>query len=272
MKLTLICALLLSYTFTSSFAQDLFSQNNTHKYANYLYNNYEYALAEPEYQRLFFAAPSDSLATSRYFLCNYKLNAYSKNINIYEKYIQTSSLQLPVIDEVYLRSLILINDERIETILPQIKTPLTNYNTLSYYMINGKWEKANEIIKEKDPCPKSILYQPILDEQASYDYKKTGTAIALSSVIPGAGKAYAGYWKDALFSFVFVSLSAWQSYRGFEEKGVDSLYGWLYGGLGMGFYIGNIYGSAKAVNKHNYELDHHLQHQAENLYINSPLQ
>lgn len=272
MKKYIICVLLLTSILASSIAQDLFSDSSTHKYANHLYNNYEFAMAEPEYQRLFFSDPSDSVALNRYFLCNYRLQDYSKNMRIYEKYIQTASLQFPEINEIYLRSLILTNDERIETLLPQIETPQTNYNILSYYMINGKWESANELIKDNAPCSKSILYQPILETQASYNYKKTSTAIALSTVIPGAGKAYAGYWKDALFSFVFVSLSAWQSYRGFDQKGVNSLYGWLYGGMGLGFYIGNIYGSAKAVNKHNYELDHHLQHQAEDIFINSPLQ
>lgn len=259
-------------TLSSVFSQDLFSDNNTYKYANYLYDNFEYALAEPEYQRLFLTNTSDSLAASRYFICNYKLEDYSKNARIYEKYMVHSQDHFQLVDEVYMKSLILLNDERVDSLLITIQTPNSTYNTLSHYMLNAEWQKANNILENNDECLSCVLYQPLLDQHGNNKYKKPGVAVALSAVIPGAGKAYAGYWKDALFSFVFVSLSAWQSYRGFEQKGASSVYGWLYGGMGLGFYIGNVFGSAKAVNKYNYELNHDLQHQAQDIYINTPLQ
>ena len=43
----------------------------------------------------------------------------------------------------------------------------------------------------------------------------------------------------------------WQSYAGFNKNGIESGYGWVFGTLATGFFIGNIYGSAKAANTRN---------------------
>lgn len=44
---------------------------------------------------------------------------------------------------------------------------------------------------------------------------------------------------------------AYQSYRGFSDKGSKSVIGWVYGGLTSVLYLGNLYGSGKAVKNYN---------------------
>jgi tetratricopeptide (TPR) repeat protein len=83
------------------------------------------------------------------------------------------------------------------------------------------------------------------------DYKKPWLAATLSSLVPGAGKVYAGRSGDGIYSFLLVGICAWQAAAGFEEDGNDSVKGWIYGGLGSFFYLGNVYGSAVAVRMYN---------------------
>lgn len=249
-------------------AQDLFSSSNAYKFADYLYAQLDYELAELEYQRLFFAQPDDSLAASRYFFCNYQLGNYSKNQTVYQKYYHALPAHSTYVEDVYLRSLVLINAPELRVELADIQPLHSDYYLLTSHILNSDWEKAHQLYaSSKDQwCAK---YGSILVLQENLHYKKPGLAAAMSTLIPGAGKAYSGYWQDALFSFLFVSMSAWQAYRGFDKKGVESAYGWIYGGLSAGFYIGDIFGSYKAANKRNYTINHELHHQAKHSFIST---
>ena len=55
----------------------------------------------------------------------------------------------------------------------------------------------------------------------------------------------------------------------FNEKGIESVYGWIMGTLSVGFYIGNIYGSVKSARLYNNNqnlqyrekvIDHYINH------------
>ena len=87
----------------------------------------------------------------------------------------------------------------------------------------------------------------------------------MSMLIPGTGKMYAGYWKDGLVSLLMTSMMAWQAYRGFDQRGIKSGYGWVYTGLATGFYIGNLYGTVKAVRKFNTHFKHQTIHKIEKI-------
>lgn len=262
--------LLFSMLFSLAGAQDLFTLDKSKEFANYLFANGEYELAEPEYQRLYFASSDDTFIATRYMLCNYSLADYQKNIKLYNTYIKQGDVVPQALTEVYLRSLIMSNSPQLELELPILTSANQQYYQLSYLMLNSRWEEARQLYASEKNELNCNRYASILILQDNIDYKKVGPAVLLSTIIPGAGKAYAGYWQDALFSCVFVGLSAWQSYRGFDKKGVQSVYGWLYGTVGFGFYLGNIFGSAKAVHKRNYEIDHDLHHQIHDTFTSTP--
>jgi len=73
----------------------------------------------------------------------------------------------------------------------------------------------------------------------------------MSGIIPGSGKFYARDWKNGLISLVFIGVLGYQSYYGFNQKGLESGLGWVYGTLGFGFYIGNVVGSVSSANRYN---------------------
>ncbi len=77
---------------------------------------------------------------------------------------------------------------------------------------------------------------------------------ALSALVPGLGKVYAGRWSDGVSSFITVGGNAWIAYEGFRDKGGDSLRGWLFAGLGAVFWAGNVYGSVVAVRLRNVQI------------------
>jgi hypothetical protein len=76
----------------------------------------------------------------------------------------------------------------------------------------------------------------------------------MSTFIPGSGKIYTKNWQDGLIALLFVASNAWQAYRGFSKDGVKSTYGWVFGSIGAGFWLGNIYGSYKSAQKFNKQI------------------
>ncbi len=103
----------------------------------------------------------------------------------------------------------------------------------------------------------------LIDESFALKTKNKALAIAMSTLVPGSGKAYLGNWKDGLVSFLFIAGSAYGSYRGFSQQGISSAYGWIFGSISTGFYLGNLFGTAKAVNKYNRGVLEHYQSDVE---------
>jgi len=139
---------------------------------------------------------------------------------------------------------------------------------VSTELFDEDYEKARELINMNQDIGNPYIdkYSIILDNKMYFKYKSPALSIALSSVIPGSGKVYSGAWKDAIVSFFFVATSAFQSYRGFEKNGVKSAYGWVFGGLATGFYLGNLFGSAKAAHMYNSNLKNNLKHKIEEIF------
>ena len=106
-------------------------------------------------------------------------------------------------------------------------------------------------------------FAQLTNEALTLKRKSPIVAVGLSTVVPGLGKAYSGAWKDGLVSLVFVSLTAWQGYRGFKNHGMNSAYGWTFASISGAFYIGNLYGSAKAAKKRNRDNIHKIHHRVE---------
>ena len=135
-------------------------------------------------------------------------------------------------------------------------------------MLQENYKEAGLMLEKNSEINEGFIsdYSRLLKLENEFKYKKPGISIAMSAIIPGSGKFYSGYWKDGLIAFIFVTASAYQSYRGFSKNGIESVYGWIFGGLATGFYIGNLYGSGKAANEHNSVFRHKLHHQVEEVF------
>jgi TM2 domain-containing membrane protein YozV len=87
----------------------------------------------------------------------------------------------------------------------------------------------------------------------------------LSAIIPGTGRIYAGRLTDGLYSLLVIGTTGWQAYEGFQDDGVRSTRGWIYGAVCGFFYLGNVYGSVVAVKIHNDRLELNLLREADDL-------
>jgi len=124
-------------------------------------------------------------------------------------------------------------------------------------LLQERYDLAGQFLGDNTAYPELKSY---VLQASRLPLKSPALALGMSVFVPGSGKIYAGQWKDGLFSLLFTGLSAWQAYRGFHKDGVSSFYGWLYSGISLGFYAGNLYGSYKAVSRYNYQLKHEVSH------------
>lgn len=127
-------------------------------------------------------------------------------------------------------------------------------------MLSKNWSMADTINKRFHPL--DVRYDKLLADAGKISYKSPFISGALSTIVPGLGKAYTGFWKDGAIALVFVSVNAWQSYRGFSKLGIHNADGWVFGSFAVGFYLGNIYGSVKAAIKHNKSANDYLYNRA----------
>jgi hypothetical protein len=95
-------------------------------------------------------------------------------------------------------------------------------------------------------------------------------AMAMSTIVPGTGRFYTGDWKDAIISMITIGVTGYQAYRGFTIKGTKSAYGWVYGTIATGFYLGNIYGSFSSAKRYNKRKSEKLDQKIDGAFYMAP--
>lgn len=242
--------MLVIYFPAKSFSQDLFDSKHSLEYASYLQASKQYSLAAEEYERLAFFFPNNDTIIAKLFYSKRK-SGNAKDVLIYsqQRLGNIDSLQEIVFKE-YIKSLILVHPEntissieRNVSVGAQQKLVLKAFSNVALYNWKTALSQMNEIENQSLMITKS---KEVLNEAIKQKYKKPILAAGLSTVVPGLGKMYCGNIKDGIIALVFVGINSFQSYRYFEKKGIKSVGGWIFGSLGTGFYLGNIYGSYKA--------------------------
>lgn len=247
------------------FSQNLFDSLNTLKYADYLHSSGAYAEAIEEYERyvfLFNASDNEHLKLVRsYRLSGDPGKAYTRMLRIWD----TPSLASQRVSLEYY-GLKVITDRK-ENFLDDIalNDRLSEQDRAflasTYLLLDLQFDQAREILKETDRTSMVALDEllNITEEVSDFKFKSPVVSGLLSAVMPGAGKFYTGSAGDGLIAMAMVGSMAWQSYRGFDKNGIESVYGWIFASVGAGFYIGNIWGSVKAANKYNYQQKDRIQ-------------
>ena len=111
-------------------------------------------------------------------------------------------------------------------------------------LLNGKFPEDNHLISDQKLLSLKVEY-------INMPTKSPVKAGILSTMLPGSGRVYTNDWKNGLLGFLFIAGTGWQSYSRFKKSGISSVGGWIYGGLSVGFYLGNIYGSVVSAKKYN---------------------
>jgi tetratricopeptide (TPR) repeat protein len=272
MKKTLLLTIFLVSSFIVSAQQDLYNYENSRRFGEYLLKSGQFELATKEYERLVFLNPTnDTLKLN--LLKAYRLNERFETgiLRTQQLYPATESLPFPHTVEY---SKLLMNDRQWTTAnafwdksenMPADDKQL--FKT-SASIFNTDFEAAKSYLRLINDSTNvlAVNYNRIVDEGLYGKRKSPFLAGALSTVTPGLGRVYSGDWKDGLVSLIFTAGMAFQSYRGFDQGGIKSAKGWIYGGVGAGFYLGNIYGSVKSAKNKNKKKTNLLQHEASTLF------
>lgn len=234
-----------------SLNDNLFSPPNIKLFADYLYCQKDYLRAADEYDRYLKNIHNDTVEFKAAF-------SYSLMNNFGEaedrfKSIKESSTFYSSAREQYLKSIFqsgsVLQFRTAYNGLSKMESAknspgLTSLYMFSYLFTQEPLPAETEFIKTFAPND-----EPRIED--FYKWKKDPPvksplkAAILSAIIPGAGKIYASETADGITAFIAAVGSAYLAYDNFNAG--HKARGWIFSAIGAGFYAGNIYGSAAAV-------------------------
>jgi hypothetical protein len=268
-----LCGFLLQGT---ACPQNLLNYSNSLKYADYLFKTNQYGLASIEFERVVFLEPKDTLSKLKLIRSYRYLTEYKTALNKIEKYFPHGLNILPEeFSEEYVRNLLYENQfQRANEFLQTVKymdIGVRSEYELGIYILQYQWSEARRFADEHiSVLEKSVRYNSlnnIIINGLNANYKSPFLAASISALIPGGGKAYSGRWKDAIYSFLFVTTSSWLTYKSYQKNGLN-FGSVLIGSFAISFYSANIYGSAKSAKGYNQKIDQSFKSEAENILLN----
>ncbi|MEN8119594.1 MAG: hypothetical protein ABFS35_04580 [Bacteroidota bacterium] len=270
----LVALIALMNTLTIMHSQNIHDLNHSKQFADYLYKTGQFQLASEEFERIVFLDSTNQNLKLKLINSYRKAENYSLALNRINLFFGEQLFNLPAdFAEEYVKLLMFTKQDSLAYLylsLNKTLIPSTRQNyQLGSLLLQKKWGESFQYAMKYPVSSdkKNADLHLLAFEAKQLKYKKPGVAALMSFVIPGSGKAYTRNWKDAAISFIFVSVNAWQSYRGFNKYGTESVYGWVFAGLASGFYIGNIYGSAKSAKKYNKKIDDELYHKVRHIVL-----
>ena len=130
----------------------------------------------------------------------------------------------------------------------------------------GRFHEAMEwlqkITNAKDN-PASELRQQL--ERTDTIATKNPRLAGLLSILPGGGQLYTGRYQDAAVALILNGLFFWGSVEAFDED--QTALGLLLGGIGINFYVGNIYSAVNGAHKFNRNAQNRFIEQLNNAFI-----
>ncbi|MGA7723071.1 MAG: hypothetical protein WCA84_18030 [Ignavibacteriaceae bacterium] len=232
-------------------SENLFSPSNIKIFADFLFDQKDYLRAADEYERFLSFVPNDTIEFKialTYSSMN-NFNEAAKKFNVISK---NSSFYKPARIE-FLKSIFQTGDiaefryKYSAEIVNNAYPDSSGMNSLYMY----SFLLTGEPLSDED---KFIMNFPASERKSIegfYEWKKDPPeksplkAAIFSAIIPGSGKIYANELWDGIFAFIATLGTGYLSYDNF--KACHNLRGWIFGSLTVGFYGGNIYGSATAV-------------------------
>lgn len=245
---------LLLFFFCSGKSQSLFDYQHTLQFANYLKSTGNYSMALSEYERALFLKPGNDTIVSEILDLYLKTGKPETGLRkaLHFDYgkpgpkAQYKIAQSFIVTGVPGNAFYLADTSRSLTIPNAEKIKITSL------LLNYDFKKSGAFLESSSPdLPERASFLALQKEGSELKFRSPLLASGFSAIVPGTGKIYSGEVKDGIISFLIVAGNAYQAYRGFSKKGASSVHGWVFGGLGMGFYLGNIYGSYKSAIRYN---------------------
>jgi|GEM_PF-793711 len=250
--------------------ENLYDCDKSRTFADYLYNTGQYELSLHELERISYFCSFDS-ASQLMMLKSYRKLKYFEKEELFfasQKNPLLSNLSLEYRDE-YVRMLMEKQNYHAvkQLITDGFDFSQTPEHQLGTALLLQNWEEAYKLSLESKPenSYKLTGLQGIAVRSYSSKRKSPALAAIMSAILPGAGKAYCGYWGDGVISFLFSASTTFFAIRGFEKYGTQSVYPWIVGGLAFSYYSSNIYGGAASAKRYNSNLDHSFIHETEKI-------
>ena len=243
---------------------DYYQPANIRKFADYLYAQGDYLRAAGEYQRYLFsqltAFENDVL---RRIAESYRLGGQPDRAVQFLQTQPDSNLVRYELGATYF--LIGRYDESVRFLKEsQDLFQGEDYRWKSQLLIGmnklmqKRWESAIQHFDQFDlsGAPEAVghrvsVYKRHAEDGRDLPSKSPLLAGFLSTALPGSGRFYVGRSNDALLTVFLLGVLGWGAYDGFSENGVSSRKSWTLGTIGGIFYLGNIYGSVVAAQRHN---------------------
>ncbi len=239
-----------------TFSQETHQIVKEDDFAQFLVNSQLYEFAAEEYERLLFLNPSQEKYLTQLVKC------YQKSGQAHLLSIRLNSIDKPNKEKVLNRINLMLISNQEDKVMEFGKKHRHFFSTNEFEEIKFRsalsrksWIEANEIYKEQNFTKD---YSKTIKSIQNPRYKNPNLAAIMSAVVPSSGRMYAKDFKDGLLSLLFIGTSGFQSYRRFKKSGIESAGGWIYGGIALGFYVSNIYGSFQAAKFYNKKIDDRL--------------
>lgn len=243
---------------------DYYQSANIRKFADYLYAQGDYLRAAGEYQRyLFSQSTAFGNDVLRRIAESYRLGGQPDRALQFLQTQPDSNLVRYELGATYF--LIGRYDESVRFLKEsQDLFQGEDYRWKSQLLIGmnklmqKRWESAIQHFDQFDlsGAPEAVghrvsVYKRHAEDGRDLPSKSPLLAGFLSTALPGSGRFYVGRSNDALLTVFLLGVLGWGAYDGFSENGVSSRKGWTLGTIGGIFYLGNIYGSVVAAQRHN---------------------
>lgn len=251
-------------------SQDIYSFEASQRYAQYLYAKEDWKLASEEYGRLLFMQPDNDTLLIRLTGIYHQMRQPDLALQLFQEFRGDPPLLQSYGEEAaYLQATLFQRDSHLLTSALALSkyTPPEEQRRIQIesYLLRRQWPDAARMLKAEAEGNWRSTYEHVTDQVLAFRPKRPWLAATLSAILPGSGKVYSKNVKEGITSFLFVAAMAYQSYRGFNKQGSDSVTGWIYGGLGVGFYLGNIYGAHQSARNYNQRKMHALESEVDRI-------
>lgn len=238
MKKTVLIFFFISVTLLSQ-SLTLLKPDNRRAFADYLFCESDYLRAALEYDSLYQITKSENDFYSA--AVSYELNeSFDDAINRFEQMNNQKSIEH--IFKIYLQKKEFNKFDSLLTgkssINSDVILKLKTFKSLYLQNTGISFDEYSRVFENE----KAAL--ELFDKKQNPDLKSPMFAALLSTFIPGAGKIYTGNIGDGVMAFVATTLFTFLAIDNFNAG--HKFRGWLFSGLSVMFYAGNIYGSYTA--------------------------
>lgn len=234
--------------------ENILSSQNRLRFGNYLYSEKDYLRAADEFKE-YLKSESNDTVVFRFANSYFQIGRYTEAASNFKGLFFGSQFSEEA-RLMFYESIFFQKDYKLFRSLTEENNfdpsrygkDLERLKYISYFFDNTTLPDENILLRNFPDTVQSKLVN--FYQQKKYPQRKSlTTAVILSTLIPGAGKIYTGEVGDGITSLIATGLTAYLAITNFKAH--HQFRGWLFSGLAVFFYAGNIYGSAASAQIYN---------------------